>query len=92
VAQARGQSKPMKATRKPRTTPARKKVGCASWLQVLTRDFATPLVVSDALIKAIELSAANSAARLLESLEDRGEQALRGRSAAVRVWTRTATR
>lgn len=59
-------------------------VNTASRLQVLTRDFTTPLVVSDALVAALEPSAANGAARLLEGLQDRGEQTLRGRSAAVR--------
>jgi adenylate cyclase len=65
-------------------------VNTASRLQVLTRDFATPLVVSDALVAAIDPSAPDGTARLLEALRDQGTQTLRGRSGAVRVWTRAA--
>jgi len=63
-------------------------VNTASRLQVLTRDFATPLVVSDALVAAVEPAAGDGVAHLLDGLRDQGEQTLRGRSGAVRVWTR----
>jgi adenylate cyclase len=63
-------------------------VNTASRLQVLTRDFATPLVVSDALIEAVRSSSGNGTLPLLDGLRDLGAQTLRGRSAAVRVWTR----
>ena len=63
-------------------------VNTASRLQVLTRDFATPLVVSDALVGAVEASSTDGSARLLAGLRDEGEQTLRGRSGAVRVWIR----
>jgi adenylate cyclase len=60
-------------------------VNTASRLQGMTREFRTPLVAADALVAA---AASGEAEPLLAGLEDRGEQALRGRSAAVRVWTR----
>jgi len=60
-------------------------VNTASRLQALTRQFQTPLVAGDALVAA---AASSQAAELLGALEDRGEQALRGRNGAVRVWTR----
>jgi adenylate cyclase len=63
-------------------------VNTASRLQGLTRGFATPLVAADALVAAIAAAPANGAAELLEQLEDKGEQTLRGRAAPVRVWTR----
>jgi adenylate cyclase len=67
-------------------------VNTASRLQGLTRGLGTPLVVGDALVGAVAAmpqgAAADGAAELLASLEDRGEQALRGRSGAVRIWTR----
>ena len=47
----------------------------------------TPLVVGDPLVAAIAARPADGAAKLLAGLEDRGEQALRGRSGAVRIWT-----
>jgi adenylate cyclase len=63
-------------------------VNTASRLQALTRSLETPLVVGDALVSAIRASPTGGAAALLQRLEDRGEQTLRGRSGAVRVWTR----
>ncbi len=61
-------------------------VNTASRLQAMTREFRTPLVAGDALVAAAASS--DHAAPLVAALEDRGEQALRGRSGAVRVWTR----
>jgi adenylate cyclase len=63
-------------------------VNTASRLQGLTRSLETPLVVSEALVAAVREGASDGAAALLERLQDRGEQALRGRSGAVRIWTR----
>ncbi len=67
-------------------------VNTASRLQALTRSLATPLVVGDALVSAVAAmpqgTTADGAAALLGALEDRGEHALRGRSGAVRIWTR----
>jgi adenylate cyclase len=62
-------------------------VNTASRLQALTRRFETPLVVGDALVEAMRTEG-NGGAELLAQLQDQGEQALRGRTAAVRVWTR----
>jgi adenylate cyclase len=58
-------------------------VNIASRLQSLTRELKTPLVVADAIVKQI------GSAALPLPLEDRGERELRGRSGAVRIWTRT---
>jgi adenylate cyclase len=63
-------------------------VNTASRLQRLTRTLATPLVVSDALVDAIKAAPSDLAAGLLGRLQDRGEQALRGRAGAIRIWTR----
>jgi adenylate cyclase len=79
-------------------------VNTASRLQGLTRSFGTPLVVGDALVRAIAampqeavaravagdaaVGAAGSAEELLSPLEDQGEQMLRGRAGPVRIWTR----
>ena len=65
-------------------------VNTASRLQGLTRSLGTPLVVGDALIRAVAamLPAAAGAADLLGPLEDQGEQILRGRAGPVRIWTR----
>src|SRR5579862_4741 len=60
-------------------------VNTASRLQGLTRTLHTPLVVADAVVRAIEAAPDNAAAELLACLSDRGEQAVRGRSAAVRI-------
>jgi adenylate cyclase len=63
-------------------------VNTASRLQRLTRSLETPLVVSDALVEAVNSGCSNIAATLARQLHDRGEQALRGRAGAVRIWTR----
>jgi adenylate cyclase len=63
-------------------------VNTASRLQRLTRSLETPLVVGDALVEAINSGGSNTAAPLARQLHDRGEQALRGRAGAVRIWTR----
>ena len=63
-------------------------VNTASRLQGLTRTLETPLVVSDALVNAVRTAPSEVAAPLLDRLRDRGEQALRGRAGAVRIWTR----
>jgi adenylate cyclase len=65
-------------------------VNTASRLQGLTRIFGTPLVVGDALVSAVCAMPSNGACKLLHPLEDQGEQLLRGRTAAVRIWTRRA--
>ncbi len=63
-------------------------VNTASRLQAMTRDLATPLLVSDALVAVVGPMATADETRLLEQLQDCGEQKLRGRSGAVRVWVR----
>jgi adenylate cyclase len=63
-------------------------VNTASRLQRLTRGLETPLVVGDALVDAVNSGASDSVAALASELQDRGEQALRGRAGAVRIWTR----
>ena len=63
-------------------------VNTASRLQALTRGFATPLVVGDALVSAVAAAPADGAAALLAPLRDQGAQALRGRLEPVRVWIR----
>jgi adenylate cyclase len=65
-------------------------VNTASRLQGLTRDYRTPLVVGDPLVAAIAARPTDGAAKLIGLLQDRGEQALRGRSGAVRIWTHQA--
>jgi len=65
-------------------------VNTASRLQSLTRTLETPLVVGDAIVSAVAAQPANGTEGLLAPLEDRGEQVLRGRAGAVRVWTRAA--
>ncbi len=62
-------------------------VNTASRLQGLTRTLETPLVVADAVVQAIDEVASEAPAAVLAQLRDRGEQALRGRSGAVRIWT-----
>ena len=57
-------------------------VNVASRLQSLTRELRTPLVVADAIVKQI-----GGAASLPIALKDGGERELRGRSAAIRIWT-----
>jgi adenylate cyclase len=62
-------------------------VNTASRLQGLTRSLNTPLVVAEAIIDAINAAPPPDLAELLAGLHEQGEQALRGRSAPVRVWT-----
>jgi adenylate cyclase len=61
-------------------------VNTASRLQGLTRNLDTPMVIGDALIEAVKEAPSDAAAELLRSLEDIGEQNLRGRSGAIRAW------
>jgi adenylate cyclase len=63
-------------------------VNTASRLQRLTRGLETALVVGDALVEAVNSGGSNTAAALASQLHNRGEQALRGRAGAVRIWTR----
>jgi adenylate cyclase len=63
-------------------------INTASRLQGLTRGFGTPLVVGDALVSACAAMPSGKPAEALGALEDQGEQTLRGRSGAVRVWIR----
>ncbi len=56
-------------------------VNIASRLQALTRELGTPLVVADSVLKQI------GEGTLPIPLHDRGEHALRGRSAPIRIWT-----
>jgi adenylate cyclase len=63
-------------------------VNTASRLQALTRILGTPLVVADAVISNIAAAPPADATTLLAGLTDQGEQVLRGRGGAVRVWTR----
>jgi adenylate cyclase len=62
-------------------------VNTASRLQGLTRSLNTPLVAAEAIVNAIKAAPSPDAAELLAGLREQGEQALRGRSAPVRVWT-----
>ena len=61
-------------------------VNTASRLQGLTRMLGTPLVVADAVIRAIE-AAPDPDAALLSRLTDGGEREVRGRTNAVHIWT-----
>jgi len=63
-------------------------VNTASRLQRLTRSLETPLVVGDALVDAVNSGTSGSAAAMARKLRDQGEQTLRGRAEAVRIWTR----
>ena len=62
-------------------------VNTASRLQALTRTFNAPFVISDHVVAAVRSLVTDDVGRLVEGLEDRGEQILRGRSGPVRVWT-----
>jgi len=63
-------------------------VNTASRLQGLTRTLETPLVVGDALANAARTTPCEvEVSSLLGRLQDRGEQELRGRAGAVRIWT-----
>jgi adenylate cyclase len=61
-------------------------VNTASRLQALTRTLNTPLLVADAIVKAAGYDPCNHLVQILDRLEDGGEQAVRGRNRAVRVW------
>jgi adenylate cyclase len=63
-------------------------VNTASRLQELTRGLESPLVVGDPLVRAIKAAPSPSDAALIGQLKDHGEQVLRGRDAAVRIWIR----
>ena len=63
-------------------------VNTAARLQVMTRSLKTPLVVGDALVRAVQTLSPEIAAERISQLEDRGEHTLRGRASPVRVWTR----
>ena len=62
-------------------------VNTAARLQGLTRTLETPLVVGGPLVDAVRAGSSGAAAALVSQLHDQGEQALRGRVGAVRVWT-----
>jgi adenylate cyclase len=62
-------------------------VNTAARLQVMTRSLKTPLVVADAVVRAVQASSLE-AANLIGRLEDQGEHNLRGRTSTVRIWTR----
>jgi adenylate cyclase len=61
-------------------------VNTASRLQALTRKLDTPLLASDAAVEAAGLRPNGDLAPILARLHDAGDQVLRGRSGAVRVW------
>lgn len=60
-------------------------VNIAARLEQLTRPLGTPLAVSEELVRAIDANEAEGAA-LLARLTPAGEQDIRGREGAVRVW------
>lgn len=62
-------------------------VNVASRLQNLTRELKTPLVVADAILTQIAGGQPIDAPSLPVALQDQGERELRGRSAAIRIWT-----
>jgi adenylate cyclase len=62
-------------------------VNTASRLQGLTRTLQTPLVVGDSIVEAIRARSTGAAVALADQLLDQGEQALRGRTGPVRIWT-----
>ncbi len=63
-------------------------VNTAARLQALTRTLETPLVVGDPLVNAVKIGSSEIAAVLADQLRDQGEQTLRGRVGAIRIWTR----
>jgi adenylate cyclase len=63
-------------------------VNTAARLQKLTRTLETPLIVGDPLVSAVRMGSSETAAELADQLQDQGEHALRGRTGAVRIWTR----
>jgi adenylate cyclase len=60
-------------------------VNIASRLEHLTRQLATPLVVSDSLVKAIDRNS-DAGKALLERLSEADEQHVRGRESGIPVW------
>jgi adenylate cyclase len=62
-------------------------VNTSARLQALTRSLGTPLVVGDAVVRAIRALSPEIAPERIGELEDRGEYSLRGRASPVRVWT-----
>ena len=63
-------------------------VNTAARLQTLTRTLGTPLVVGGPLIELVKARSPEIAAKLVDQLQDQGEQSLRGRGGPVRIWTR----
>jgi adenylate cyclase len=63
-------------------------VNTASRLQMLTRTLGTPLVIGGRLVEALTAESPEIAAAVADQLQDQGEQFLRGRAGAVRIWTR----
>ena len=63
-------------------------VNTAHRLQGLTRGLQTPLVIGDPLVCAVNAGSSHTAVASAGQLQDRGEQALRGRAGTVRIWTR----
>jgi adenylate cyclase len=63
-------------------------VNTAARLQTLTRSLDTPLVVGDSVVQAVRAWSPEIAAEGIGRFEDRGEHNLRGRTSAVRIWTR----
>jgi adenylate cyclase len=62
-------------------------VNTAARLQALTRSLKTPLVVGDAVVRAVHALSPETAAERIRGLEDQGEHTLRGRASPVGVWT-----
>lgn len=62
-------------------------VNIASRLEHLTRSLGTPLIVSDSLIKAIELNDNDSNTILVNKLSEGGVIKIRGRESGVAIWT-----
>ena len=67
-------------------------VNTAARLQELTRTLETPLVVGDLLVNAVKMGSSEIAAARVDQLQDQGEQTLRGRVGAIRIWTRKTGR
>jgi adenylate cyclase len=63
-------------------------VNTAARLQALSRSLNTPLVVGDAVVRAVHALSPEIAAERTGPLGDQGEYNLRGRASPVRVWTR----
>ena len=63
-------------------------VNTAARLQTLTRTLGTPLVVGGPLIESVKARSPEIAAKLVDQLQDQGDQSLRGRGGPVRIWTR----